>query len=127
MIDRLALRLAAVPLNAAARVLKRAGITANEVTWAGLVVGLGVIPLLAQERYDFAAATSVSDLEAELNGAIAEGSFNIMINITDLGTGADQGGQRTADERHRQGRRKTRHSGQLGTCRGDRCRPDAHT
>lgn len=36
-----------------------------------------------------AAATSVSDLEAELNGAIAEGSFNIMINITDLGTGAN--------------------------------------
>lgn len=36
-----------------------------------------------------AAATSVSDLEAELNGAIAEGSFNIMVNLTDLGSGAD--------------------------------------
>lgn len=36
-----------------------------------------------------AAATSVSDLEAELNGAIAEGSFNVMLNLTDLGDGAN--------------------------------------
>lgn len=36
-----------------------------------------------------AAATSVSDLEAELNGAIASGSFNIMTNLTDLGDAAD--------------------------------------
>ncbi|MFO0551697.1 MAG: hypothetical protein U0271_25145 [Polyangiaceae bacterium] len=33
-----------------------------------------------------AAMTSVQDLEAELNNAISGGSFNIMLNITDLGT-----------------------------------------
>lgn len=36
-----------------------------------------------------AAMTSVPDLEAELNSAIAEGSFNIMTNMTDLGDAAD--------------------------------------
>ena len=72
MIDRFALRLAAVPLNAAARVLKRAGIAANEVTWAGLVVGLGVIPLLAQERYGFAAALIVLNRVLDgIDGALA--------------------------------------------------------
>jgi hypothetical protein len=30
-----------------------------------------------------------TDLEAEVNSAIAEGSFNVMINIKDLGTGAN--------------------------------------
>ena len=72
MIDRFALRLAAVPLNAAARVLKRAGITANEVTCAGLIVGLGVIPLLAQERYGFAAALIVLNRVLDgIDGALA--------------------------------------------------------
>ena len=72
MIDRFALRLAAVPLNAAARMLKRAGITANEVTWAGLAVGLGVIPLLAQERYGFAAALIVLNRVLDgIDGALA--------------------------------------------------------
>lgn len=36
-----------------------------------------------------AASSQVSDLEAELNGAIEEGSFNIMLNIQDLGSAAD--------------------------------------
>ena len=72
MIDRYALKLAAAPLNAAAGVLKRAGITANAVTWAGLVVGLGVIPLLAQERYGFAVALIVLNRLADgIDGALA--------------------------------------------------------
>lgn len=36
-----------------------------------------------------AAGTQVSDLEASLNGAIEDGSFNIMVNIKNLGTAAD--------------------------------------
>lgn len=36
-----------------------------------------------------AADAQVSDLEGELNNAITEGSFNIMLNLTDLGDGTD--------------------------------------
>lgn len=75
MLDRHALKAASGPLNAAARLLKRAGITANEVTWAGIVVGLGVIPLLAQERYGFAAALIVVNRALDgVDGALARQS-----------------------------------------------------
>lgn len=72
MLDRYALKLAERPLNVAASALKRARITANEVTWAGLVLGLGVIPLLAQERYGFAAVLIVLNrLLDGIDGALA--------------------------------------------------------
>jgi len=72
MIDRIALKFFAAPLNAAARVLGRAGVAANQVTWAGLVIGLGVIPLLAQRHYGLAAALIVLNRVLDgLDGALA--------------------------------------------------------
>ena len=72
MIDRYALKFAAVPLNAVARVFQRMGITANQVTWAALLLGLGVIPLLAYGRYGLAATVIVLNrLLDGIDGALA--------------------------------------------------------
>jgi phosphatidylglycerophosphate synthase len=72
MLDRLALKVGAVPLNGAARLLRRAGVSANAVTWAGLSVGLAVIPLLATGRYAAAALAIVANRILDgIDGALA--------------------------------------------------------
>jgi phosphatidylglycerophosphate synthase len=63
------------PLNAAGRRLARAGISANAVTVAGFLIGLGAVPALALQRYDIALALILANRLADgLDGAVARAS-----------------------------------------------------
>ncbi|MCR9072850.1 MAG: CDP-alcohol phosphatidyltransferase family protein [Alphaproteobacteria bacterium] len=72
MFDAALRRVVDPPLNAAGRAVARAGISANAVTVAGFVVGLGALPALAAEQYAVALALIVLNRLADgLDGAVA--------------------------------------------------------
>jgi len=83
MLDRWSLKVIAPSLKKVATELQRAGISANQITITGFVVGLTVIPLLALHYY-FAAALvivfnricdGIDGELARLNGPSDEGAF----------------------------------------------------
>lgn len=75
MFDAALRRVIDPPLNAAGRRLARAGISANAVTVAGFLVGLGAVPALALQRYDIALALVLANRLADgLDGAVARAS-----------------------------------------------------
>lgn len=72
MFDAALRRVVDPPLNAVGRAVARAGISANAVTVAGFVVGLGALPALAAEQYAVALALIVLNRLADgLDGAVA--------------------------------------------------------
>ncbi|WPZ33442.1 CDP-alcohol phosphatidyltransferase family protein [Thalassobaculum sp. OXR-137] len=72
MFDAALRRVIDPPLDAVGRRLAGAGISANAVTVAGFVVGLGAVPALAVQRYDLALALIVANRLADgLDGAVA--------------------------------------------------------
>lgn len=72
MFDAALRRVVDPPLNAAGRVIARLGISANAVTLAGFVVGLGAVPALATEQYALALSLIVANRLADgLDGAVA--------------------------------------------------------
>jgi phosphatidylglycerophosphate synthase len=69
------------PLGAIARGLRNTGITANQVTITGFIIGLSAIPLLALQHYMAALAViAVNRFADGLDGAIARDQ-----GITDVG------------------------------------------
>ncbi|WP_420565779.1 CDP-alcohol phosphatidyltransferase family protein [Thalassobaculum sp.] len=75
MFDAALRRVIDPPLNAAGRRLARAGVSANAVTVAGFLVGLGAVPALALQRYDIALALILANRLADgLDGAVARAS-----------------------------------------------------
>lgn len=83
MLDRWSLKVIAPSLKKIATLLQRAGLSANQITITGFVVGLSVIPLLAWHYY-FAAVLviifnricdGVDGELARLNGPSDEGAF----------------------------------------------------
>lgn len=75
MFDAALRRVIDPPLNAAGRRLARAGISANAVTVAGFLIGLGAVPALALQRYDIALALILANRLADgLDGAVARAS-----------------------------------------------------
>lgn len=81
MIDAQFRRYIDPPLEAIARLLHNTGITANQVTIAGFIVGMSVIPLLAFQVYLVALAAIIINRFADgLDGAIARDR-----GITDAG------------------------------------------
>lgn len=72
MLDPWCRRLIDPPLNAAGAVLARAGLGANTVTLAGLLIGLGAVPALAWGQYGLALALIAANRLADgLDGAVA--------------------------------------------------------
>ena len=81
MLDPMMRRLIDPPLNAAGRGIAGAGISANTVTWAGFVVGIGAMAALAFQQYWLALALILANRLADgLDGAVARHA-----GITDLG------------------------------------------
>ena len=81
MIDARFRRYMDPPLGAIARGLHNTGITANQVTITGFIIGLSVIPLLALQHYMAALAViAVNRFADGLDGAIARDQ-----GITDVG------------------------------------------
>ena len=54
MLDRWTTQLISPPLGLLAKILKSGGITPDQVTFTGFLIGLLSIPLLAFQLYDFA-------------------------------------------------------------------------
>lgn len=81
MIDTRLRRAVDPPLNALARLLIRTGLTANQVTVAGFVIGLLAVPLLALELYGWALAVIL--VNRVLDGL--DGSMARMTVVTDRG------------------------------------------
>lgn len=72
MFDAALRRVVDPPLNVAGRAIARLGISANAVTLAGFVVGLGAVPALASEQYALALSLIVANRLADgLDGAVA--------------------------------------------------------
>ncbi len=72
MIDARIRRLIDPPLNRAGIMLHQHGVAANQVTWAGFVIGLTAVPLLAAHCYSAAIAAIVINRIADgLDGAVA--------------------------------------------------------
>lgn len=72
MIDARIRRLIDPALNRAGIMLHQSGIAANQVTWAGFVVGLVAVPLLALEWYGAAiCAIAINRIADGLDGAVA--------------------------------------------------------
>jgi phosphatidylglycerophosphate synthase len=81
MLDRYASALIAPPINAAARVLVRAGVGANAITLTGFGIGLVAAVLIANHAYlAGAAAIFISRLCDGLDGAVAR-----LTTATDAG------------------------------------------
>lgn len=75
MFDAALRRIIDPPLNVAGRGLARAGVSADAVTVAGFVVGLGTIPALAAEAYGLALGLiALNRLADGLDGAVARAS-----------------------------------------------------
>jgi len=72
MLDPLMRRLVDPPLDAIARVVARGGVSANQLTLAGLAVGLVSVPLLASGRFlEALAIILINRLLDGLDGAVA--------------------------------------------------------
>ena len=72
MFDAALRRVIDPPLNAAGRRLAGMGVSANAVTVAGFLIGLGAVPALAAERYDIALLLILLNrLSDGLDGAVA--------------------------------------------------------
>ena len=72
MLDPLMRRLVDPPLDAIARVVARSGVSANQLTLAGLAVGLVSVPLIAHGRFlEALAVILINRLLDGLDGAIA--------------------------------------------------------
>jgi phosphatidylglycerophosphate synthase len=72
MLDRLAVALLRPPVTATARVLARAGVAANAMTWLGFAIGLGAALAIAQRAFlTGAALILLSRLCDALDGAVA--------------------------------------------------------
>lgn len=72
MFDAALRRVVDPPLNVAGRAIARLGISANAVTLAGFVVGLGAVPALASEQYALSLSLIVANRLADgLDGAVA--------------------------------------------------------
>jgi phosphatidylglycerophosphate synthase len=85
MLDPLMRRMIDPPLNRAGAWLAAAGVSANQLTLAGLLVGLGCVPLLAVEAYGWALACCLANrLIDGLDGAVAR-----VRGPTDFGGYAD--------------------------------------
>jgi phosphatidylglycerophosphate synthase len=85
MLDPLLRRIIDPPLDRAGRWLAARGVSANQLTLAGLLVGLACVPLLAIEAYGWALACCLSNrLIDGLDGAVAR-----IRGPTDFGGYAD--------------------------------------
>lgn len=72
MFDAALRRVIDPPLNAVGRRLAGAGVSADAVTVAGFLIGLGAVPALAVQRYDVALALILANRLADgLDGAVA--------------------------------------------------------
>jgi phosphatidylglycerophosphate synthase len=72
MFDAALRRVIDPPLNAIGRGLARAGVSANAVTVAGFVIGLGAVPALAFQHYALALGLILANRLADgLDGAVA--------------------------------------------------------
>jgi phosphatidylglycerophosphate synthase len=72
MLDRYVLPVLAPPLRGAARLLVRAGVGADAVTWAGFAIGLGAAAAIAQRHYALGLALLLASRVADgLDGAVA--------------------------------------------------------
>lgn len=72
MLDPLMRRLVDPPLDAVARVVARSGVSANQLTLAGLAVGLVGVPLIAYGRFlEALAIILINRLLDGLDGAVA--------------------------------------------------------
>ena len=72
MLDRWTLPLVRKPWHAIARKFAAAGITANEVTLAGFIIGLSAIPLLASRHFGLALLTILLNRIADgIDGELA--------------------------------------------------------
>lgn len=81
MIDAMLRPLIDPPLNLIATQLTKAGITANQVTVTGFVIGMAAVPLIAtHQEYLALLAIAVNRLSDGVDGAVAR-----MNGITDLG------------------------------------------
>ncbi|PSW03739.1 CDP-alcohol phosphatidyltransferase family protein [Photobacterium lipolyticum] len=81
MIDRYTIKMIRRPLQSAAALPDKIGITANQVTITGFLLGLLVLPALAFQQYDWALAfILINRLFDGLDGAIARKQ-----GITDCG------------------------------------------
>ena len=75
MLDRWSLKIIATPLQKIALVLHKKGISDNQVTISGFVIGLMVIPLLALEYYWLAAVVITFNRICDgIDGALARAS-----------------------------------------------------
>lgn len=73
MLDRFMLPIIKQPLNQVSRLLDKTGVTANQVTIAGFVVGMMAIPLIATQNYALAlAAVIFNRISDGLDGSLAQ-------------------------------------------------------
>jgi phosphatidylglycerophosphate synthase len=72
MLDRYAIAVFAPPLRGAARLLARAGVGADAVTWTGFAIGLAGAAAIAQRHYALGLALLLASRVADgLDGAVA--------------------------------------------------------
>ncbi len=86
MFDRWTRRLIKQPLAPLAIGLNRLGISPNAVTWTGFVIGLGVLPTLAVQRYDLALICLVINrlfdgLDGELARRVGSSDYGGYLDI----------------------------------------------
>ena len=72
MLDRYAIAVLAPPLRSIARLLARAGVGADAVSWAGFGIGLAAAAAITQQHYALGLALLVASRVADgLDGAVA--------------------------------------------------------
>ncbi len=72
MLDRWSLKLIANPLARGAKIIANTQISANQITWAGFIIGMSVLPTLASQYFSLALILIIINrLFDGLDGALA--------------------------------------------------------